>query len=748
MKKITHLIIYSLLLVLAGCEKDTEPKNFAPRLTTGEATDIYRKGATLSGSIEKAEGIIVKEYGFLYSTLQSMAEYTEVKVSADGENDFKAKLQNLEAGKTYYYCSYAYGGYSTARGEVKSFSTVNSSKPVFTDLVIADTDEKSFTVSTSVLDDGGSELFISGFCWKEVDEEGDEPTEKDHVANVNSTDDFRVRINDLTPGRKYMVRAYAINGNGRGYGNSEFVTTKTTSLPAVSSCTPVDSTAVSVTLSARVLAEGTSEILEKGFCYSSETKLPTVTNMKRVVADGGKEIYALIDGLKAETTYYIRAYALNGQGEGYGDVYEFTTLPSDHVPAVAGVMVGNLTTTTAEVTSSVADNGGTEVTEKGFCYATGDETPTLDDSRKTVSTAAGPVISATLGSLSEGTKYRIRAYAINKNGVGYGEMAEFTTVAVTAPTVKTFTASEVTETRAKLSGAVTDDGNGVVVRKGFCWSAEQPMPTMADLTEQATGADDNFTLILEALTPGTHYYFRAYAENASGIVSYGEVLSFTTIPETQPLAVGSTTLSNITETTVFASAVIGGDGGGRIEEAGFFYSKENAVPSLDNDRAVASVSSDYSISASISGLLDDTHYYIRAYVANDLGFIAYGPVMEFTTEKAIALPAISDILIADVTPASFKAEAAVTNTGNGVVTEKGYCYVAGEALPVIGDNPVFSTQDGARIDAVVSGLSANTTYTVRAFARNEKGVAYSNPVTVTTKKNDPSSGDATFPDIE
>ena len=384
MKKITHLIIYSLLLVLAGCEKDTEPKNFAPRLTTGEATDIYRKGATLSGSIEKAEGIIVKEYGFLYSTLQSMAEYTEVKVSADGENDFKAKLQNLEAGKTYYYCSYAYGGYSTARGEVKSFSTVNSSKPVFTDLVIADTDEKSFTVSTSVLDDGGSELFISGFCWKEVDEEGDEPTEKDHVANVNSTDDFRVRINDLTPGRKYMVRAYAINGNGRGYGNSEFVTTKTTSLPAVSSCTPVDSTAVSVTLSARVLAEGTSEILEKGFCYSSETKLPTVTNMKRVVADGGKEIYALIDGLKAETTYYIRAYALNGQGEGYGDVYEFTTLPSDHVPAVAGVMVGNLTTTTAEVTSSVADNGGTEVIEKGFCYATGGETADVGDLVRTI----------------------------------------------------------------------------------------------------------------------------------------------------------------------------------------------------------------------------------------------------------------------------------------------------------------------------------------------------------------------------
>ena len=40
MKKITHLIICSLLLVMAACEKDTEPANFAPKLATGEATNI------------------------------------------------------------------------------------------------------------------------------------------------------------------------------------------------------------------------------------------------------------------------------------------------------------------------------------------------------------------------------------------------------------------------------------------------------------------------------------------------------------------------------------------------------------------------------------------------------------------------------------------------------------------------------------------------------------------------------------
>lgn len=123
MKKITHLIICSLLLVMAACEKDTEPANFAPKLATGEATNIYRTGATLSGSMEKAEGVVVKEYGVLYSTLQSMAEYTEVKVGTDNEGKFSVQLQALEPGKTYYYCSYANSGYSIAKGETKSFTT-------------------------------------------------------------------------------------------------------------------------------------------------------------------------------------------------------------------------------------------------------------------------------------------------------------------------------------------------------------------------------------------------------------------------------------------------------------------------------------------------------------------------------------------------------------------------------------------------------------------------------------------------
>lgn len=80
MKKLQYLLLCTLLLLMTACEKDTEPSNFAPGLSTGAVSDIYRVGATLSGGVQKSEGTLIKDCGILYSELQSMAEYTEVKV--------------------------------------------------------------------------------------------------------------------------------------------------------------------------------------------------------------------------------------------------------------------------------------------------------------------------------------------------------------------------------------------------------------------------------------------------------------------------------------------------------------------------------------------------------------------------------------------------------------------------------------------------------------------------------------------
>jgi uncharacterized protein (TIGR02145 family) len=83
------------------------------------------------------------------------------------------------------------------------------------------------------------------------------------------------------------------------------------------------------------------------------------------------------------------------------------------------------------------------------------------------------------------------------------------------------------------------------------------------------------------------------------------------------------------------------------------------------------------------------------------------------------------------TDVSTISEANLTNTGNDPILEKGICWS-------INPNPSITdskTSDGAAsgvFKSIVSGLSANTTYYLRAYAKNSIGVAYSDQISFKT----------------
>ena len=324
MKKLSYILLCGLMLILSACEKDTESSNFAPVVTTGTASNIYRMGATLSGSIQLTETNTAQSYGILFSELESMAEYDEYPVK-DGSTSYSVLIQNLEPGETYYYCAYASSGYSIAKSQIKSFTTTQSNAPVFNEVVLQSKDEKSCAVSTELLDDGGSELLMTGFVWGEAGS-GD-PTIKSNVVNVEPQGSrLSATIKGMEPNKSYLVRAYGVNAQGVGYSNSISVTTNTATVPFLSDITRVDSTEVSVTVKASVLDAGLGEVSKYGFCYSSENKNPTTDHLVIEHIHGDtKEFTAVIDGLKPETTYYFRAYAENEKGVGYSNVIEYTT---------------------------------------------------------------------------------------------------------------------------------------------------------------------------------------------------------------------------------------------------------------------------------------------------------------------------------------------------------------------------------------------------------------------------------------
>ena len=130
-----------------------------------------------------------------------------------------------------------------------------------------------------------------------------------------------------------------------------------------------------------------------------------------------------LEGLTPGTSYYVRAYATNSAGTGYGDVRMFQT--ENDIPAVNTDEVTEITLNTALCGGEISFDGGAEVTARGVCWSTA-ENPTIADSITTEGTGTGSFVSQLEG-LTPGTSYYVRAYATNSVGTGYGDVLMFTT---------------------------------------------------------------------------------------------------------------------------------------------------------------------------------------------------------------------------------------------------------------------------------------------------------------------------------
>ncbi len=194
-------------------------------------------------------------------------------------------------------------------------------------------------------------------------------------------------------------------------------------------------------------------------------------------------------------------------------------------PTVTTVEATDISFDVATIGGNVIEDNGAMVTERGVCWAT-TENPTILDNKTENGNGTGSFI-ITLSSLSEGTTYYVRAYAINAEGTSYGNLISFTTKEVTTPTITTVEANNVTIEAATIGGNVTEDNGASVTERGVCWATTEN-PTISDnKIESGTGIGRfTVTLSFSSFLEGTTYYVRAYAINAKG-TSYGNAISFT-----------------------------------------------------------------------------------------------------------------------------------------------------------------------------------------------------------------------------
>jgi hypothetical protein len=96
------------------------------------------------------------------------------------------------------------------------------------------------------------------------------------------------------------------------------------------------------------------------------------------------------------------------------------------LPSVTTGSATNTTTNSIEINGNVTNDGGGQVTARGFVWDTS-STPTLDNNKTTNGTGEG-AFNATISNLEENSSYFIRAYATNSEGTVYGNEISFTTL--------------------------------------------------------------------------------------------------------------------------------------------------------------------------------------------------------------------------------------------------------------------------------------------------------------------------------
>lgn len=406
-------------------------------------------------------------------------------------------------------------------------------------------------------------------------------------------------------------------------------------------------------VSGKIEAIGSSPVTQHGHCWLIGSGTPTITDTKTAKGNGdaGLLFTSELPGLSPNTTYSVRAYAVNSAGTSYGTIISFKTdsPPVTTVkPAVETTEVTDIATTNAVGKGRILNDGTPVLTEYGLCWAIGDGLPTISNTKIIATNRdANGRFFATMSPLVAGTQYSVRAYATNSNGTEYGEKRTFNTGSLpvaTLPTVELTDVTDIQQTTAVGKGRIVANGSSDVTEYGICWKVGNVNPTISDSKKTTSNRDanGNFSGTIDNLTANTLYSVRAFATNASG-TGYGQtkqITSASAVACTVTPTVSTTTASNITQTTAVVGGKIDNEGGGtcQVSEYGHIWTvSTNADPTVPvnggKTTKTAAISSGGTFSSDVTGLTAGTTYKVRAYAKNQTNVVVYGAVINVTASQ-------------------------------------------------------------------------------------------------------------------
>jgi len=486
-------------------------------------------------------------------------------------------------------------------------------------------------------------------------------------------------ITGLDNGTQYYVRVRAINAAGSSaWASDSTIPITTTTAPLAPTATAGDE---QITLSWTAPADdGGSAVTGYTVQYASSNTGPWTTHSTNLSTS------RTITGLSNGTEYFLRVQAVNGAG---GSAYATTSAtPITVADAPAGLSVTGGVEQVDVTFTAPAGDGGSTITGYTVEYATSAGGPWTTHS----TTAA---TSRSITGLAAGTTYHVRVRANNAAGSSAWATGSTTTYAApTAPLTLTATAGD--EQIALTWNAPADDGGSAITGYRVYHATNADGPWTTDSTSMDTART------ITGLTNGTEYFLRVQAVNIAGGSAW---TSTSAIPITVAAAPTGLNVTGGVEQIAVAFTAPADNGGSTITSYTVEYATSDTGPWTTH-------STNLTLTRTITGLTDDTKYFVRVRANNGAGSSAWatGSTTTHTTPTvplaATATAGDAQITMSWTTPA---------DDGGSAVTGYTVQYATNAGGPWTTHSTTSATT------RTITGLTNGTEYFVRVRANNAAG---------------------------
>ena len=422
------------------------------------------------------------------------------------------------------------------------------------------------------------------------------------------------------------------------------------SIPTLTTTAITAITTTSATSGGNITSDGGASIIARGVVWSTSTNPTIALTTKTSDGTGTGSFTSSLTNLTPKTTYYVRSYATNSAGTGYGNEISFTTsdstivmgIPCPGAPTVKDID-GN-TYNTVQIGTQCWTKENLRVTK----YRDGSIIP-LDESGGTNGDGTGQTWSSrTTGAR---TVYGHSAANLATYGYLYNWYATTDTKGLCPTGWHTPTDGEWTTLIVYLGGVDVAGGKLKSIGTAY-WNSPNTGSTnesgFSAFPGGVRGNDGNFfNNKLNALYWSTTEINNNYAWNCflnynltsvlrgngyfksfgASIRCLKDTFSIVSIP-----TLTTTAITAITTTSTTSGGNITSDGGASISARGVVWST-NTNPTIALTTKTSNGTGIGSFSSSLTNLAPKTTYYVRAYATNSAG-TGYGNEISFITSDS------------------------------------------------------------------------------------------------------------------